>query len=121
MSDKNEHENIWVIGERSIPPPSGSSDVMRSSVENTPIPDVTERLQFIPKTGEEWLAYIAERESEMMEFVEPIIEQAPVSIEPGEIDGVKVFHVIPENIDPRHKDHLFVCVHGGGYSVEKLE
>jgi acetyl esterase/lipase len=47
--------------------------------------------------------------------LEEIAKQFAVSIEPGEIDGVAVFRVTPNQPRAEHTQHLFLHVHGGGY------
>ena len=88
--------------------PYGASNVLRKAVEETPVPDVATSIQSIPQSGDEWLPIIAEGNKEMMESVRIIMEQSPVSINRDEIEGVNVYHVTPEDIDPRHNQHLFL-------------
>lgn len=116
-TDNKELENKWLIGNRFLPIPGGASNVLRKAIEDTPAPDVAESLQSIPKSEEEWFDIIAEGDDEMMESVRVIMENSPVSIEGDEIEGVNVYHVTPEDVDPRHAPHLFVYIHGGGYML----
>jgi monoterpene epsilon-lactone hydrolase len=117
LKDNKAHENAWLIGNRSLPVPDGASDVLRKAIEDTPAPDVTESLKSVPKSEDEWLAVIEDGDNEMMESVKAIKEQSPVTIERNEIEGVNVYHVTPEEIDPKHDQHLFVYIHGGGYML----
>ena len=117
MIDNKEQENEWLIGNRSLPVPDGASNLLRKVIENTPAPDVVASLKSVPKSEDEWLAIIAEADNEMMEWVRIIIKESPVSIETGDIEGVTVYRVIPEDIDPRHDQHLFIYIHGGGYML----
>ena len=69
----------------------------------------------VPQTDAEWQALIAADDEAKEPEVQAAIDQSPVSVEPDEIEGVDVYHVIPDEIDPMHEDHLFVHVHGGAY------
>ena len=51
----------------------------------------------------------------MAKEVRAVVEQSAASVESDRIGGVDVYHVVPDEIDPRHEYHLFVHVHGGAY------
>ncbi len=48
-------------------------------------------------------------------------ERLHVTVEPGVIDGVKVFTVTPETIPPENRNRLLVHVHGGCYVLNPGE
>ena len=112
---KEQQETSWSIGTRTLPAPTGASDVLRNSIMNTPAPDVEALRQLTPKNKAEWLAAIAKRDEESVAQVRVFTEKLVVSVENDEIEGVKVHHVIPAEIDTRHENHLFCYVHGGAY------
>ena len=58
---------------------------------------------------------VAEADALQAASVEEIADKLSVSIEQDTIDGVNVYWLTPEIIDPKHEDHLFVNLHGGGY------
>ncbi|MGB3716844.1 MAG: alpha/beta hydrolase fold domain-containing protein [Candidatus Promineifilaceae bacterium] len=100
-----------------MPPPDGASDVLRDAIGSNP-ERVLERLkQFgnVPQNDAEWLALITADDETKQAEVQAAIDQSPVSVKHDEIEGVAVYHVIPDEIDPKHEDHLFVHVHGGAY------
>jgi acetyl esterase/lipase len=100
-----------------MPPPDGASDVLRDALASDPA-SVLERqkaLGIVPQNDAEWLALIAADDEAKVKEVQSAIDQSAVSVERDEIEGVVVYHVIPDEIDPRHEDHLFVHVHGGAY------
>ena len=105
------------IGIPNMPPPDGASDVLRDAIgSNQEL--VLERLKafgFVPQNDEEWLELIAADDQAKEREVQTAIDQAAVSVERDEIDGVAVYHVIPDEIDPSREDHLFLHVHGGAY------
>jgi acetyl esterase/lipase len=79
---------------------------------------MTERLKalaYVPESEAEWLALIEADAEAKTAAVQAVIDQSPVSIERDEIAGVDVYHVVPDDIEPIHEDHLFVHVHGGAY------
>ena len=115
---KEHKETSWTIGTRTLPAPSGASDVLRNSIMNTPVPDPAPRL-LLPKDEAEWIALIAKMEEEKTAMVPVIAERLAVSIEHSEIEGVKVQSVTPAKVDPSHEDHLFVYVHGGAYILNR--
>jgi len=118
MTDNKAQESAWRIGSRTLPAPIGASDVLRDSIANTPQPDVA-TMQLFPQSEAEWLAVIAEMDKEKVAQVQTLIDQFPVSVENDEIEGVKVHHVTPAEVDPRHDNHLFVYVHGGAYILNR--
>jgi acetyl esterase/lipase len=94
--------------------------VLRDAIANTPQPGVA-TMQFIPLNEAEWLAIIAQRDAATAALVPDMIEQFAVSVEKDEIEGVKVHHVIPAEVDPKHEDHLFIYVHGGAFILNSGE
>ena len=115
-TDNKAKETASQIRPQVPPPPAGASDVLREAVvqpESTV--DRAEMFSKIPQTESEWLAFIAAFDKPIVEGVRDVIAQSPITVERDEIEGVTVYHVIPNEIDPAHKDHLFVHIHGGAY------
>jgi monoterpene epsilon-lactone hydrolase len=109
-------ENGWHLSARTLPPPDGASDVLRDGIVNGPSPiERQKQFEIVPQSDAEWLAFIAADDEAKATEVQAAIDQSTVSVERGEIEGVTVYHVIPDEIDPGHEDHLFVHVHGGAY------
>ena len=105
------------IGVRSLPPAAGASDELREATAGSQevIAERLKQLEYVPQNEGEWLALIAADDAAKAPEVQAAIDQSAVSIEHDEIEGVNVYHVIPDEIDPKHEDHLFVHVHGGAY------
>ena len=93
---------------------------MRDSIANTPQPDPAV-MQIEPQSEAEWFAVIAQMDEGKVDNVRALREQLSVSVEQEEIEGVNVYHVEPAEVDPRHKDHLFVYVHGGAFVLNTGE
>ncbi len=105
------------IGPQILPPAAGASDELREATAGSQeiIAERLKQLEYIPQNEEEWLALIAADDAAKAPEVQAAIDQSAVSVEHDEIEGVNVYHVIPDEIDPKHEDHLFVHVHGGAY------
>jgi acetyl esterase/lipase len=114
MTDNQAQENAWKIGPRTLPPPTGGSDELRNAIANIPRPDPAS-MQIEPQSEEEWLAVIAKLDEGKAETNQVLGEQLSVSVTQEEIEEVKVFNVTPAEVDPRHENHLFVYLHGGGF------
>jgi monoterpene epsilon-lactone hydrolase len=69
----------------------------------------------LPKTGEEWKALADAGAAATMKNLPAWREHLHVKVEPGVMDGVKVFTVTPEVVAPENRDRLLIHVHGGCY------
>ena len=101
--------------------PAGASDVLVDSIRVTPPPDVDAIRQLIPASEAEWVAAVEKQNEENRANVPMLADQLSVTFEQERIGGVGTFWVMPPEIDPRHQDHLFVYVHGGGYVLNAGE
>jgi acetyl esterase/lipase len=113
-TDNNAQVIAWKIGPRLLPPPAGASDVMRSSIAETPQPDPA-TMQIEPQSESEWFTVIAQMDEGKAEIVYGLSEQYSISIRQEKIEGIDVYQLTPAEVDPRHEDHLFVYVHGGAF------
>lgn len=68
-----------------------------------------------PKTTEEWKNFISSIDKDEEKGIPVLEKRFQVSIEPGTIAGVPVFHVKPDAISESNKGRLLVHVHGGAY------
>lgn len=102
----------WTIGERVVPAPAGASEELRAALAAMPAPNVDASLAQAPQTEEQWLAI---QNATANANLEQMAEAYGLSIEKGEIEGVTVYRVTPDKVDPRHTGHLFLHVHGGAY------
>ncbi len=118
-TDHQVQGNAWHLGSRTLPPPAGASDVMRTSIANTPQPDVEAMRQITPRNQDEWLAVIKQTDDPKVEALQSLLDQFPVTVQEDQIAGVPVYHVTPAQVDSRHANHLFVYVHGGAYILNR--
>ena len=106
---------VWTVSPRTVPPPAEASAELRGSIAAAPVPDAAAAAQFAPSTPEEWDAALAQRGAQAEGVIEGLSAALSVTIEPGDINGVNVYHVRPAEVSPDHADHVFVHVHGGAY------
>jgi monoterpene epsilon-lactone hydrolase len=110
-------EGVWTIGPRTLPPPSAASDAMRKAILKTPAPDVEATNKLTPQTRAQWEAFINETDARAATRARSLAGKHSVTVESDKMGGVNVYRVTPAQIDPKHKHHLFVYLHGGAYIV----
>jgi acetyl esterase/lipase len=121
MTNQNEsansktQDNSWQIGPRTLPAPSGASDVLYNIISNTPTPVPTINLNLVPRTESEWRAAITQLDEGKVDMAREISKQLSVSVEHGAIEGVSVYYVTPVEVAPDLEDKLFVHTHGGAF------
>jgi monoterpene epsilon-lactone hydrolase len=72
-----------------------------------------------PTTPEGWTELVKQLETATAPIVAPMAERLHVKIEPGVIDGVKVYTLTPETIPEANRNRLAVHVHGGCYVLNQ--
>ena len=102
----------WAVGERAVPPPAGASKQLQAALAAVPAPNVAASKQQTPQSDEQWLVM---QKATANANLDQVASGFGVSIKKDEIEGVAVYHVTPEKVDPRHADHVFLHIHGGGY------
>ena len=102
----------WTVGERTVPAPAGASEELRAALAALPAPNVAASQAQVPQTEEQWLAL---QKMSSNANLDQMATALGLSIEKDDIDGVTVYRVTPEKVDPRHTEHLFLHVHGGAY------
>ena len=104
------------IGLSSLPLPVNASDEMRASLKEEPAMSSTlYKLIFKFMSVSRLMEQVAEADTLRAASAEEIADKLSVSIEQDSIDGVNVYWLTPDTLDPKHEDHLFVNLHGGGY------
>ena len=102
----------WNVDERDVPPPAGASEQLQAALAAAPAPNVAASKQQTPQGDEQWLVM---QKATANANLDQIASGFGVSIEKDDIDRVTVYTVTPEKVHPRHTDHLFLHIHGGGY------
>ncbi|QFU75764.1 alpha/beta hydrolase [Halioglobus maricola] len=104
------------VGFSSLPLPVNTSEEMRASLSEEPAMGAT-LYKFVFKfmSVNKLMEQVAEADTRRAALVEEIADRYSVSIEQDYIEGVNVYWLTPETIDPKHEDHLFINLHGGGY------
>jgi monoterpene epsilon-lactone hydrolase len=74
-----------------------------------------------PTTAEGWKTVVAAGLAAAKPNVAAMRERLRVNVEPGTIDGVRVYTVTPEAIAPENRDRLLIQIHGGCYVLSPAE
>lgn len=71
----------------------------------------------VERTAEQWKAYVAAANALEEKEVDPLLKKFHATVEPGNVAGVPVFWVKPEEISEANRGRLLVHVHGGAYVI----
>lgn len=108
--------NWFTSGPKPLAPPASVSAEMRASLmEQKPMRLPLYKLAFKLMSVDRLMDQVAVGDQESVARVEHLADTFSVTIEQDSIDGVNVYWITPETIDPDHAVHLFVNLHGGGY------
>ena len=85
-------EKTGQISPQVPPPPGGASDVLREAIASDPASVLERQKAFgiVPQNNAEWLAFIAADDEAKAKEVQAVIDEAAVSVERDEIEGVAV-------------------------------
>ncbi len=67
------------------------------------------------KTGEEWRTAANVQAAKTVQALPAMRQRLHVTVQPGTMDGVKIYVVTPDVIPPEHRDKLLIHLHGGCY------
>src|SRR6202166_2477463 len=67
------------------------------------------------KTGEEWRTAADAQAAKTVQALPAMRQRLHVTVQPGTMDGVRIYVVTPDVIPPEHSDKLLIHVHGGCY------
>lgn len=108
-------EDAWTIGPRSLPAPSGASDVLRNAIAKAPQPDIARHIDTAPTSAEQWAQLLSSADSGGAQNARALAKSMSVTVTTSEIAGVTVRWLTPDPVRPANQDRLFVHVHGGAY------
>jgi acetyl esterase/lipase len=74
-----------------------------------------------PRTGEEWKPVADAGAANTIKNVPGMQERLKVKVEPGIIDGVRVYTVTPQDMPPENRNRVLVHIHGGCYVLNPRE
>ena len=100
------------IEARDVPLPAAASQVLRDSIAAMPVMPIADTA---PSTAAEWEEFVQQRDGAAGGTLDPLAGAFNVSIDQFEVEGVPIYRVMPDSVDPRHAEHRFVYVHGGAY------
>ena len=107
----NGAENARQISARHIPVPSTVSPELQGIIAAGVLPFWNDH----PQTREGWKIWVQQRAESTLKGLPGLREKMHVKVESGQISGVNVFTVTPNEISEENRDRLLVHVHGGGY------
>ena len=113
----NGSENTRQISARHIPVPSTVSPELQGMIAAGVLPFWNDH----PKTKEDWKVWVQQRAESTLKGLPGLREKMHVKAESGQISGVNVFTVTPNEISEENRDRLLVHVHGGGYVLSPGE
>jgi monoterpene epsilon-lactone hydrolase len=96
---------------RTLPVPDTVSPGLQALIA-APYP---EGWNVIPPSASAWKALASQSSAAVAADIAAIRQRLNVSVEAGEIAGVRVFVVTPAEIAPGNRERLLLHVHGGGY------
>ncbi len=102
---------------KSIPVPSDVSPAMQAIIAQ-PLRTNWDKPPTIP---EAWKQYSDSIATAVAPTIPVMAERLHVKVEPGTIDGVRVYTIVPDDIPARNRDRLALHVHGGCYVLNPRE
>lgn len=105
-------EESRTIDARDVPIPAAASQALRDSIAAMPTMPIANTA---PSTAAEWEEFVQQRDGAADGTLQPLAMAYNVTVEQFEVEGVPIYRVQPDSVDPRHEDHRFVYVHGGAY------
>src|SRR3974390_11766 len=116
IMDDATHLHVLEVPARRIPAPRAVSAALRRSIEtNAALP--RDRMAQAPRTADEWRAFAAASNAEVVKGLPALLERFPATVTPGEIAGVTVRTVVPASLDPAKSGRTHMHLHGGGYVI----
>lgn len=112
LSATAQEKGSWTLDARTVPAPAAVSKELHDAIAAAPKPDAAAQWGFVPDNDDGWRAL---QRGTGAQPLEGIADPNGVSIETDSIDGVAVFRVTPDKVDPDLSGGLFLHVHGGGY------
>jgi len=67
------------------------------------------------KTGEEWRTAANVQAAKTVQALPAMRQRLHVTVQPGTMDGVKIYVVTPDVIPPEHRGKVLIHLHGGCY------
>lgn len=99
---------------RTLPLPAGVSPELQESLKAMPMLNAGAGAENLT-SDEDWERFVNERDGAAGQQTQAVALQLGVSVDHFVVEGVSIYRVTPDEIDPRHEDHRFLYVHGGAY------
>ena len=104
------------IDARTLPVPAGASQEFQESLKAMPLLNAGAGAENL-ETDEDWERFVSERDGAAGQQMEATAQALGLSVNHFVVEGVSIYQVKPDNIDPRHEDHRFLYIHGGAYVI----
>ena len=108
------------IDARTVPVPAAASKELRDSIMTAPALDVAGSGAFAPESEAAWLEFVRQRDAGASAALASDAKRIGVTVDRHEVEGVPLFRVVPDNVDPKHEGHRFLYVHGEAGSQEAV-
>ena len=109
----------WRVGPLLVPAPAGASNELRKSISDSKFPDVRAVRAIKPVSEIEWETFTGPADSAAAIESRKLADKWSIRIEDTTISGVRVFNVIPKQINPEFAGSLFVHTHGGAFVLNR--
>lgn len=106
---------IWTIGEKIIPVPFDASIELQDILANTAAPNIHSAKQRRITGVENWNQFIEGANPWWEKYNEQLKKDFSVTVTADIINGVVVRYIVPNQLDPRLEQKLFIHLHAGGY------
>lgn len=108
--------DVWEIQKRNVPLPAGASEQLRQSIAARAQPNPEARRSTFNNIKDfNWATFIKDKEFNRGEAAVSLARSLGVSIDKHKIEGVTVYHVDPEIVNPKFAKSMFLFLHGGAY------
>jgi len=106
---------LWVIKNRTLPPPKGASKAVFDAIKVTPQSDLENRSVMNFKNLDSLKIVLKHIDDQRLPMVSILINKTQVKIEKMMMDGVIVRKITPKIIDKAFAKSIFIHLHGGAY------
>jgi epsilon-lactone hydrolase len=110
-------ESSREVSSRSLPLPTTVSPEIQAMIAAGSAPIWNDH----PQSVSDWKALVDKVAEGAVKALPALLKKMDVTVQPGEIAGVKVFTVTPNGIPEANQNRLLINVHGGGYVLNPGE
>jgi acetyl esterase/lipase len=105
----------WTVPARTIPLPAMASPQFLEVLKQGPVPNLAAARNLAPSNRQAWLKIIATRQQRVAKRAVELVKHFEVVIRSGTVGGIPARYIYPKRFSNRHRNHIFIHLHGGGY------